>query len=81
MGKGVFAPFPPALWAVARMRQKLPLARLQERDVQQNARHALVPRQSYSADRLEVDLLRHLQRVIDLDAKISDRALELPVSE
>ena len=30
---------------------------------------------------LEVDLLGHLQRVIDLDTEVSDRALELPVSE
>ena len=44
------------------------------------ARRSLEPRKD-GADPLEIDLLGHLQRVIDLDAKVSDRALELPVSK
>ena len=39
------------------------------------------PRQNWRADALEIDLLGHLQRVIDVDAKVSHRALELPVPE
>ena len=61
-------------------RQLLPLSCLQERDTQ-SWRILHSARVKTGPLLLEVDLLRHLESVIDLDAKVSDRALELSVSE
>jgi hypothetical protein len=35
----------------------------------------------WSPARLQLNLLRHLERVVDLDAEVSDRALKLSVAE
>lgn len=44
------------------------------------AHRVLSPRQIWWADTLEIDLFRHLQRVVDLYAEVSNRALQLPVA-
>lgn len=43
------------------------------------AHRVLSPRQIWWTDTLEIDLFRHLQRVVDLYAEVSNRALQLPV--
>jgi hypothetical protein len=62
-------------------RQLLPLAHLQQRDVRKGRVDLSPPIGADNLVPFEVDLLGHLQRVVDLDAEVSKCALRLPVSE
>ena len=70
----------PDAW-LAGERQKQTLTHLQKRDVYWIRVVHLHSAKADELKALEVDLLGHLQRVIDLDAEVSDRTLEFPVPE